>query len=158
VQCTALHASQVSTLLNTVEASPVHVAERLLLLPLLVHCLCIVLLQEEIYCSSYSAAAYLDSIGFERNKKVCSQHLVHHLLFGSPFWTLCLMHGHGCKLASSTTGAPPNTPTHSFMHAKAPDNWWCCLGPPPRAPVHTRCCRRTWWVSVASWMSCRQLA
>jgi hypothetical protein len=26
--------------------------------------------QEEIYCSSYSAAAYLDSIGFDRSKKV----------------------------------------------------------------------------------------
>lgn len=27
------------------------------------------LVQEEIYCSSYSAAAYLDSIGFDKSKK-----------------------------------------------------------------------------------------
>jgi hypothetical protein len=27
-------------------------------------------LQDDIYCSSYSAAAYLDSIGFDRSKKV----------------------------------------------------------------------------------------
>jgi hypothetical protein len=34
-------------------------------------CVLLLLPQEEIYCSSYSAAAYLDSIGFDRSKKVC---------------------------------------------------------------------------------------
>lgn len=88
--------------------------------------------QEEIYCSAYSAAAYLDSIGYDRSKKVGM-----HKAFEGPW------HKSGRATGPTHTQpspAPPSARATHTSHIAATVPPRCAL---PRCRTTTHCGART---------------